>query len=565
MRLTHFILLVFILVSACAPVPNLFGPTPLPPTPRPPTRTPGPTPIPTSTIIPTDAPANAAQTSATSTTVTVASAPASLWIGPTVPDALAAQVRTAGVNITQDAAASNAKLDVSDAGGAEWIYALVAPFPTTTDDVSSADLRASWKGDPAGPFAGLPLRMAESTRAAFSALWGEPAPGSVTTESADQLLDSAWNNRPAWAIIPFEEIQPKWKVLNVDGQSPLRKDFDASAYPLKVSFDFQPSSLPPSAFRLPPSNRDPSKLTTVIMTGVTALVRLTAVTMNVKGVLYPGENIRDVLRQADITHISNEIPFYGGCPDPDPNSQKLVFCSPPRYMSLLTDVGTDVVELTGNHFADYGPGAMQQTLALYQQNNIPYFGGGSDVYDARKPLLMENNGNKFAFIGCNYPDRGKFPTASETRPGAAPCDYNYETDQIRKLSADGYLVIATFQYTETDQQKPFPLQVNDFRMMADAGAVIVHGSQAHTPQTMEFYKNSFIHYGLGNLFFDQMGGNGVDSIKRREFVDRHVFYDGRYLGVELLTYILEDYSRPVPMTADERTQLLTEYFHLSGW
>ena len=85
------------------------------------------------------------------------------------------------------------------------------------------------------------------------------------------------------------------------------------------------------------------------------------------------------------------------------------------------------------------------------------------------------------------------------------------------------------------------------------------------PQTMEFYNDGFIHYGLGNLFFDQMGGAGTSSLKRREFLDRHVFYDGKYLGTELLTYMLEDFSRPRLMTPGERLQFLLEYFKLSGW
>ncbi len=39
-----------------------------------------------------------------------------------------------------------------------------------------------------------------------------------------------------------------------------------------------------------------------------------------------------------------------------------------------------------------------------------------------------------------------------------------------------------------------------FEQVADDGAVIVSGSQAHAPLEMEFYKGTFIHYGLGNLF-----------------------------------------------------------------
>ena len=59
-------------------------------------------------------------------------------------------------------------------------------------------------------------------------------------------------------------------------------------------------------------------------------------------------------------------------------------------------------------------------------------------------------------------------------------------------------------------------------------------------------------------------GTVIDET-RREFLDRHVFYDGRYLGMELLTAMLEDYSRPRPMTEAERTAFLSEYFNLSGW
>ena len=60
---------------------------------------------------------------------------------------------------------------------------------------------------------------------------------------------------------------------------------------------------------VPATNRDPVRLTTVMITGVTALVRGTAWTMEKKGILYPAEDIRDWLRDADILHISNEVPF----------------------------------------------------------------------------------------------------------------------------------------------------------------------------------------------------------------------------------------------------------------
>jgi hypothetical protein len=59
-------------------------------------------------------------------------------------------------------------------------------------------------------------------------------------------------------------------------------------------------------------------------------------------------------------------------------------------------------------------------------------------------------------------------------------------------------------------------------------------------------------------------GQVIDET-RREFMDRHIFYNGKYLGVELLTLMLEDYSRPRPMTEAERTAFLGEYFYASGF
>jgi hypothetical protein len=496
----------------------------------------------------------------------------SLWISPSVPPALHQQAGEWGIPMADGPASATLQLDVRPHGmpGAVWIYALVAPFPTVTDGVSFQELLANWHGSPGGTFAGRPLLMDESTLAAFTALWGSPASGSVQSVPADQLLDTSWSERPSWAIVPFESLDPRWKVLAIDDRSPIRKDFQASRQILQTSFDYpltitfglrclnpcSVSTLPV----LPSTNRDPSKMTTVIMTGVTALVRATAYTMNGKGVLYPGRDVRDWFIQADITHISNEIPFFDKCPPPDPNQSKLVFCSDPRYIELLNYVGTDVVELTGNHFSDFGPEAMQQTLALYRQNQIPYYGGGTDLEEARKPLLLENNGNKIAFIGCNSVDIDNLATASVGHPGAAPCDYDYMTREIRQLHYQGYLVISTFQYYETYATRPFGIQIRDFRLMADAGATIVQGSQAHLPQSMEFHQGAFIHYGLGNLFFDQMNPG-----TRREFIDRHVFYDGRYISTELLTASLTDYSQPRPMTLRERAAFLAEYFTASGW
>jgi hypothetical protein len=494
-------------------------------------------------------------------TATITPLPYPLWIELSVPDDLRATALEWNLPVadTQSVASLSLRLaEPTDDNTSSWMYALVAPFPTTDDGVVLAELEAAWNASSSGPVPESPLWMTESTLSALTTIFGEAGQGAVATVSADELIDTLWVNQPSWGIVPFEALDPKLKVLSIDKQSPVRNDFDETAYPLKVDFALTGSNA--AFFELPASNRDPSRLTVVLMTGVTALVRATAIRLEIVGLDYPAWNIGEILKAADITHISNEIPFYTGCPYPDPRQEGLVFCSNPKYIELLELVGTDVIELTGNHFQDYGSAATLQTLEMYKERQWPYFGGGENLEDARKPALLTHNGNRFAFIGCN-PVGPQFAWATETEPGAAPCDdYEWMKTVIATLTEKGYIVIATFQYIEYYEPVPTEQHVIDFRAIADAGATIVSGSQAHIPQAMEFYDGAFIHYGLGNLFFDQM-----DGPSRREFLDRHVFYEGRYISTELVTAMLEDFARPRPMRTDERKTFLERMFGVSGW
>ncbi len=511
--------------------------------------------------------------SATSMPIAINPAKPDLWLDSTLPLILREDALSWGLTVVEDKEDAEIMVEfAAPAPGAlhvsTWTYALVAPFPTVLDDISADELKEFWMGNSMGVFDGAPLLMAESILAAFSAAWGEPALGVVRVVPEDELLDVAWSEMPSWAIVPFEELQPKWKVLSIDGNSPIRKDFDPSAYPLVLMFRVRGQDEKIS-FKLTENNYDPDKLTTVILTGVTALVRGTARIMEAKGVLTPGRDVRDVFREADILHISNEVPFYRGCPSPNSAQLKLVFCSDPRYMDLLTDIGVDIIEITGDHFGDYGTDATMQTIEMYKELGIPYFGGGVNIEDAKQPRIMEHNGNKIAFIGCN--GKGKTYTlafAAKNKPGAFSCDYEYMSHKIIELHEKGYVVITTFQWHESNAYDPFPdkSQYIEFRLMADSGADIVSGSQAHSPQTMEFHGDSFIHYGLGNLFFDQMGdGGGEANGIRREFADQYVIYDNKYISTEIITNMLEDYSRPRPMTLKERQVFLYDYFIKSGW
>ena len=123
------------------------------------------------------------------------------------------------------------------------------------------------------------------------------------------------------------------------------------------------------------------------------------------------------------------------------------------------------------------------------------------------------------------------------------------------------LVVVGIQYYEHYDYTPTAQQRSDFLALAAAGADIVNGSQGHHAQGFALPGGSFVHFGLGNLFFDQMDQTGT----RQTFIDRHFIYAGRHIATDLWTGLIEDWARPRPMTAAERADLLQTVFVASGW
>lgn len=498
-----------------------------------------------------------------------------LWLPPYLPAGITSNYRvTDGLEVYRDQGFSELKLDVSeDALVSQWIYVLAAPFSTIDDDIRFFDLKNLWIGKPPFDFVIDRLLVDGSTRAVFEKIWGPASNETVSVISSEELLSEAWKNEDSWAIIPFELLEPQWKVIALDGQSPLDKSFRIERYPLvgplsvvgkpDLVAEFQSKfgrGTPSPVF--PATNRQADKLTKVMVTGVTALVGGTAFLMERNGMTYPAIDIGDYLRSADILHINNEVSFSPKCPkDPFTNRMNLVLCSKIEYIQLLEAIGTDVVELTGDHFIDQDSSAMLQTIDMYEQRGWAYYGGGRDYSDGIRPALFEHNGNKIAFLGCNAKSPG-YATASKNSPGAVFCDLSVMADQIKEITNQDYLPIFTFQHIEYLSYEIKTTHQEDFRTAADAGAVVVSGSQAHQPHALEFYKGALLHYGLGNLFFDQYDES---QEQRQAFIDEHVFYDGKYISTKLVTIQFIDWARTRFMTKEERTELLGKIFRASGW
>jgi len=449
------------------------------------------------------------------------------------------------------------------------VYVAAVPFPTVVDEISTNALSALWNGIPDGESVFTQLMVSEESAAIFSDYWGSKPSGQVRVLNQEEILDKTWQSTTAVAIIPFEELTPRWKVLRIDGISPLDKPMDSESYALLLQYhlngpltlESQHSDLAERiAAEIPATNRDEGKMTILVMSGTTALTRTIAYKMDLKGTDYPTSEIKDWFLSADLRHVSNEVSIVPQCPDPDPWTSSLKFCTEEKYLPVLESIGVNVIELTGNHLNDYGSEAFANTIKIYQNRGWNYFGGGLNQTEAQKPLEITTNGNKIAFIGCNVAG----PTsdfATENSAGSAPCNPEYYYSTITRLKNEGYVVIATFQYHEVYVYMYDDNLRKDFLDAAAAGADIVQGSQAHFPMGFEFSGNALIHYGLGNFLFDQMD-TPVEGT-RREFIDRHVIYDGQYINTEILTAMLTDWSRPVPMSLEQRNQFLEDIFQAS--
>lgn len=492
-----------------------------------------------------------------------------LWLDPAIPQSFLTSWRVPeGWEETAELAKADAKLAIyadlqpSPAVCRDWTLALTAPFPTVLDSVGMKSVRNFWQSAKTTvDFPVSTLLVDEEIENMLKAIWGEANPASPVQIMAQQdQVDFAWQKENVFALVPFDQLDPRWKVIQLGGRSPLKRDL-AKDYPLnfKICLSMVNSQTVPSEFNLPSGNRDEDKMTIVALTGTTAPVRGTAYQMEMEGLTFPAEKLAGLLSQADITHISNEVPLYEACPPAVPLRREARFCGKPAYLELFQKIGVDVIELTGNHVMDWGSDAFLETLDLYERENVPYYGGGKDATQAAIPWKISDHGNRLVFLGCNSvgPEAA---WAKKDAPGARKCDFDELALEIASYKSEGYLPIVTLQDFEYELIPPASIQRANFRAAALAGAVLVSGSQAHNAQGFRFYDQTLVHYGLGNLFFDQTFKNN-----RPALIDMHVFYDQRFLGTELITITMPDSLQPQLMTQREREKFLTKVFAESEW
>ena len=448
---------------------------------------------------------------------------------------------------------------------AQVVLVPVAAFPDRRENVGFDELRRAWLGRPRPRDTVAGLLVAPDTAAALDALLGpRRAEAPVEILPAADLADRLWAAPEALAVVPFDRLAPRLKPLAVDGLSALDRDLDLRRYPLLATAwvrgpaELEEALVVEIAALGLDTNRRLDRLTVLDVTGVTALTRGVALEIERRGdPAWPARGVADLLSATDLTHVSHEVSFLPGC---QPQVETRAFCAKPEYLETLRLLGADVVELTGNHNLDFGPEYALLSLDLYAGAGMRTFGGGRNAAEARQPLIVAHHGNRLAFLGYNAYGPS-YAWAGEDSPGAARFSREAVQADLAQARAGADVVFVSFQYTETYETAPLPEQVADFRAAVEAGADVVTGSQAHQPQTVEFYDGGLILYGLGNLVFDQTWSEPT----RQSLIARHYIYDGRLLATQLIPTVMGDDFQPRPAGGQEGQAILQSVFAASGW
>ena len=186
------------------------------------------------------------------------------------------------------------------------------------------------------------------------------------------------------------------------------------------------------------------------------------------------------------------------------------FRAHPRVLPVLQR-HLDVVSLANNHVGDFGRDAFTEMLDLLDARGIPRVGGGRNLDEAHRPLIVEKHGLRIALLAYDE----FFPRSFEAgpdRPGSAWSDDEQVLEDIRRARREhrADLVIPFMHWGSEGEPIANARQRALARLMIDAGADAVVGAHPHVTQDAEVYRGKPIVYSLGNFVFD-----GFDSLAER--------------------------------------------------
>lgn len=209
------------------------------------------------------------------------------------------------------------------------------------------------------------------------------------------------------------------------------------------------------------------------------------------------------MQSADILMINNEFTFSTrGRPL---SGKAYTFRANPKRVSVITEIGADLVSLANNHVYDYGEKALLDTIDTVEKAQIPYVGAGRNLQEAMKPVYFIANGRKIAIVSATQIERSLNYTreATEERAGVLKTlNSDKFVSVIRQAKSQSDYVIA-FVHWGTEHTGHYEQgQVELGHAFIDAGADVIIGGHTHCLQGFDYYKGKPVIYSLGNFWFN---------------------------------------------------------------
>ncbi len=246
----------------------------------------------------------------------------------------------------------------------------------------------------------------------------------------------------------------------------------------------------------------PPKVVKIVAVGDVMLDRAVGAAIRRNGHLSILAEVRDVLRQADVTFCNLECPLSRRGPRAP---MDCVFRADPAAVKVLVDGGFDIVSVANNHTLNSGRRALMDTLDVLDAHGIRYCGARRQPENSWWPVYFDVSGVRVGFMA--YTDLS-FAHGSYCKVAA---DLSNLRRQVAVADGKCDLLVVSFHWGEEYRDMPTARQRKVARAAVEAGADLILGHHPHVLEGIAALHGAPILYSMGNFVFDQRPGVKMES------------------------------------------------------
>ncbi len=247
-------------------------------------------------------------------------------------------------------------------------------------------------------------------------------------------------------------------------------------------------------------------------------------------------------KQADVSIVNLEAPFTTA----SDSTKSDPFKVDPSQVEVLKNGGISLVNLANNRIMDYQGAGLEETMKTLDQAGIRHFGAGRDAKEARRPEILDVDGQRVAYLGYFGAED---QAAGDSKPGTNLKQNDRIAADIKAIRDQVDWVIVNFHWGDDIAKYPSDAQIELAHFSIDQGADLVVGHHSSILQGAEVYKGRPIVYSLGNFIFGGKAESDYTSAMLR------VALKARQMKVELLPVEVKGFQ-PQVAVGDRGTEIL---------